>query len=88
MKILILFLLLFSGPYSFAKLYSLENWIEEEVISFNNEDDTSFQNQLPGPWELNKVRLRVRPLFGLEIPSFASLEIKPFIEFHWKAPSP
>ena len=88
MKIVLLFLFLFSGPHTFAKFHSLENWIEEEVTSFNNEEDTSIQNQLPGPWELNKVRLRVRPLFGLEIPPFASLEIKPFIEFHWKTSSP
>ena len=88
MKIVLLFFLLFSGPNTFAKFHSLENWIEEEVISFDNEEKTSFQNRLSGPWELNKIRLRVRPLFGLEIPSLASLEIKPFIEFHWKASSP
>ena len=88
MKIVLLFLLLFSGPPTFAKFHSLENWIEEEVISFNNEENTSFQNRLLGPWELNKIRLRVRPLFGPEIPSLATLEIKPFIEFHWKASLP
>ena len=88
MKIAILFLILFSGSDTVAKINSLENWIEEEIISFTNEENASFKNKLPGPWELEKVRLRVRPLFGLEIPALASFEIKPFIEFHWKASSP
>ena len=32
-----------------------------------------------------KVKLRIRPLIGVEVPYLASLEIKPFVEFHWKA---
>ena len=34
-------------------------------------------------WSFNKIRIRTRGKIGLEVPYFAKLEIKPFIEFHF-----
>ena len=86
MKKALVFLLLISSSYAFPEINTFENWLEEEISNFNTEDNT-FQKENSGPLRLDKIRLRVRPLFGLEIPKLASLEIKPFIEFHWKASS-
>ena len=91
MKIAFLLLFLFSSTYAFSEINSFENWLEKEMISFHHEEnheENSFQSHLSGPWALDKIRFIVRPLFALEIPALASLEIKPFIEFHWKASSP
>ena len=87
MRIVLLFLFLFSSSYAFPETVSFEDWLEEEITFFSNEEN-NFKKQTIGPWALNKVRLRVRPLLGLEVVNLASLEIKPFIEFHFKASPP
>lgn len=87
MRIVLLFLFLFSSSHAFSETVSFEDWLEEEITFFST-DENNFEKQTMGPWALNKVRLRVRPLLGLEIVNLASLEIKPFIEFHFKATPP
>ena len=90
MKIAFLLLFLFSSTHAFSENNSFEDWLEEEMITINHEQDheeSSFKSQLSEPWVLDKIRFRIRPLFGFEIPELASLEIKPFIEFHWKTTS-
>ena len=87
MKKMLFFLFLLLSSITFAEINTFEKWLEEEISVFSTEN-IPFQNKASSSLKLDKVRLRVRPLFGLEIPKLASLEIKPFIEFHWKASSP
>ena len=85
-KIIFLSFLLLS-LHSFPKGQSIDEWIEYEINSFN-EEEHYFLKKEQGPWLLDKIRLRIRPLFGVELPTISSLEIKPFIEFHWKRSKP
>ena len=85
-KILPLIFLILSFN-SFSNTMSYESWVEEEIVSFNETEESTIK-QASGAWDLDKVRLRVRPLFGVEIPFLASFEIKPFIEFHWQVSRP
>ena len=39
-------------------------------------------------WYLNLIRLRVRATIGLEVPLFASFELKPMLELRWKRKLP
>ena len=86
MKKLIGLILILSYVDISAKETSFNDWIEQEIESFNGEERILTQNSRT--WTLDKVRIRVRPLLGVEIPYLASLEIKPFIEFHWKNSKP
>jgi hypothetical protein len=86
MKKLIGLILILSYSEISTKEISFNNWIEQEIESFNGEERILTKNS--GTWTLDKVRLRVRPLLGIEVPYLASLEIKPFIEFHWKNSKP
>ena len=82
MKKLIGLILILSFSEISTKEISFNDWIEQEIEFFNGEERILTKNA--GAWTLDKVRLRVRPLLGVDVPYLASLEIKPFIEFHWK----
>ena len=63
--------------------FSYNDWLEKEIKAFSNQE-IIFEKK-SGPWDLDKVILRVRPLVGIEIPLLASFEIKPFVEFYWES---
>ncbi|MDC0253809.1 hypothetical protein OAK75_02855 [Bacteriovoracales bacterium] len=78
---LILILLAFNVS---AEKITYNQWLDNEIESFSTQDKV-FEQDLNSSWSLKKVKLRIRPLIGVEVPYLASLEIKPFVEFHWKA---
>ena len=84
----IMFLLL--SLNAFSQNISYENWIEQEISAFHDDneyEEVNLMKKAPVHWDLDKIRLRVRPLIGVEVPFLASFEIKPFIEFHWQPPN-
>ncbi len=78
---LILILLAFNVS---AEKITYSQWLDKEIKAFSVQDRVFEQHQ-NSFWSLKKVKLRIRPLIGIEVPYLASLEIKPFVEFHWKA---
>ncbi len=68
MKIVLLLLFLFSCTHAFSENNYFEDWLEEEMISINHEQDheeSSIKSQLSGAWVLDKIGFRVRSLFEL-----------------------
>ena len=68
----------------YAEKVSYNQWLEQEIESFGTNEE-SFMQDYSSYWDLHKIKLRVRPLVGVEVPYLASFEIKPFVEFHWTA---
>tara|TARA_Y100000590_G_scaffold406678_1_gene496242 strand:- start:220 stop:480 length:261 start_codon:yes stop_codon:yes gene_type:complete len=78
---LILILLAFNVS---AEKITYDQWLDKEIKAFSVQDRV-FEEHQSSSWSLKKVKLRIRPLIAVEVPYLASLEIKPFVEFHWKA---
>ena len=78
---IILFLIAFNV---YAEKVSYNQWLEQEIESFGTNEE-SFMQDYNSSWDLHKIKLRIRPLVGVEVPYLASFEIKPFVEFHWTA---
>ena len=78
---IILFLITFNV---YAEKVSYNQWLEQEIESFGTNEE-SFMQDYSSSWDLHKIKLRIRPLVGVEVPYLASFEIKPFVEFHWTA---
>ena len=78
---IILFLITFNV---YAEKVSYNQWLEQEIESFGTNEE-SFMQDYNSSWDLHKIKLRIRPLVGVEVPYLASFEIKPFVEFHWTA---
>lgn len=81
MKKILLIITTFSflASVATAKPLDFENYIEEGL-------NLGFQSSTPGlagPWSLNRIRVRVKPTIGLEIPWLASFEIRPMVELYW-----
>ena len=68
----------------YAEKVSYNQWLEQEIESFGTNEE-SFMQDYSSSWDLHKIKLRIRPLVGVEVPYLASFEIKPFVEFHWTA---
>ena len=68
----------------YAEKVSYNQWLEQEIESFGTNEESFMQNY-NSSWDLHKIKLRIRPLVGVEVPYLASFEIKPFVEFHWTA---
>ena len=68
----------------YAEKVSYNQWLEQEIESFGT-NEGSFMQDYNSSWDLHKIKLRIRPLVGVEVPYLASFEIKPFVEFHWTA---
>ena len=68
----------------YAEKVSYNQWLEQEIESFGTNEE-SFMQDYNSSWNLHKIKLRIRPLVGVEGPYLASFEIKPFVEFHWTA---
>ena len=68
----------------YAEKVSYNEWLEQEIESFGTNEE-SFMQDYNSSWDLHKIKLRIRPLVGVEVPYLASFEIKPFVEFHWTA---
>tara|TARA_Y100001954_G_scaffold52647_1_gene56042 strand:+ start:7865 stop:8131 length:267 start_codon:yes stop_codon:yes gene_type:complete len=68
----------------YAEKVSYNQWLEQEIESFGTNEE-SFMQDYNSFWDLHKIKLRIRPLVGVEVPYLASFEIKPFVEFHWTA---
>ena len=68
----------------YAEKISYNQWLEQEIESFGTNEE-SFMQDYSSSWDLHKIKLRIRPLVGVEVPYLASFEIKPFVEFHWTA---
>ena len=68
----------------YAEKVSYNQWLEQEIESFGTNEE-SFMQDYSSYWDLHKIKLRIRPLVGVEVPYLASFEIKPFVEFHWTA---
>ena len=68
----------------YAEKVSYNQWLEQEIESFGTNEE-SFMQDYNSSWDLHKIKLRIRPLVGVEVPYLASFEIKPFVEFHWTA---
>ena len=68
----------------YAEKISYNQWLEQEIESFGTNEE-SFMQDYNSSWDLHKIKLRIRPLVGVEVPYLASFEIKPFVEFHWTA---
>jgi hypothetical protein len=86
--------LLAFSPLTFGngdKLRPLSEFISEELEDQKNafelysEDEPLIYRR---KWYLNKLRLRIRAKVGLSIPIFASFDIRPFVELHWKRSTP
>ena len=78
---IIFFLIVFNV---YAEKVSYNQWLEQEIESFGTNEE-SFMQDYSSYWDLHKIKLRIRPLVGVEVPYLASFEIKPFVEFHWTA---
>ena len=68
----------------YAEKVSYNQWLEQEIESFGTNEEP-FMQDYNSSWDLHKIKLRIRPLVGVEVPYLASFEIKPFVEFHWTA---
>lgn len=91
MKTLLLTILLITSAQ--AETYSnlgefVNSEMESQSDSFVGYEallDSDLSNEA---FYLNVIRVRVRGTIGLEIPVFASFELKPFLELRWKRKSP
>jgi len=96
MKILLLALALFAGTaqaFNLPKYKSLGEFVNAEMDTQSNymsdyENISDSELSMDSSFYLNVIRLRLRALIGLEVPLFASFELRPFLELRWKRKLP
>lgn len=93
MKYVMILALMFSisNAFSSEKL-SVGEWIKKEVDSQMTETNASEDDSVAGVtasgFYFNKIRVRIKATVGMEIPSLASFEVKPYIALHFKRSNP
>ena len=94
MKILLLASLLLAGTAMASDRYdSIGEFVNTEMETQTEymgayDKMSASELEMNDEWYLNLIRLRVRATIGLEVPLFASFELKPFLELRWKRKLP